>query len=147
MNASLAAFGLNIKPHVARERKWHPSRMRSPKKKIHWDKASSALQKTFVRRVSELMEKRSLSDNDIARALFPEKPTKIQSSISRITSCRQDPTLEKVQQFAAALGVGVLDLLVDDAAHKVSVLSGYPEPFSEESKLRTKSRQPRRKRV
>lgn len=146
LETSLAAFGLNRKPHVAKSRKWHSSRMR-PKKKIHWDKAGSALQKTFVRQVSDLMSRRGLSDNDIARALYPEKPTKIQSSISRITSCRQDPTLEKVQQFALALGVAPLELLVDDAAHKVEHLSSYPDPFSEESKLRTKSRQPKRKRV
>lgn len=108
---NLAAFGLSVKPNVAFSQKWHSGRVWR-EKKIYWDRSKSDLQTTFVRRVRSIMKSRGWSDNEVARAIFPAQPTKIQSSISRITSCRQEPSLEKVSEFARALGVPAVSLLI-----------------------------------
>lgn len=108
---NLAAFGLSVKPNVAISQKWHSSPVRRGKK-IYWEKSKSELQTTFVRRVTAIMEKRGLSDNEVARTIFPGDPTKIQSSISRITSCRQEPSLEKIAAFSRALDVPAISLLI-----------------------------------
>jgi transcriptional regulator with XRE-family HTH domain len=108
----LAAFGLAVKPNVALSQKWHSGRVWR-EKKIYWERSKSDLQTAFVRRITQAMRDKNLSDNEVARIIFPGDPTKIQSSISRITACKQEPSLEKIEQFARALNIPALSLLME----------------------------------
>jgi hypothetical protein len=101
----LAACGLIVKPHVPKRRNPYAQGVR-PKKRIYWEDSRSKLQTVFVRRLNEILEARGLSDNALAKLIAGnDEPTAIQSSISRITGCKQDPTLEKVSQIVEALGI------------------------------------------
>src|SRR4051812_6272636 len=66
IGATLAAFGLTRKPHVAIGQKWHRGVVRRREKKIHWDKIKTDTQRIFVVRVNELMDGKGMSDNQLS---------------------------------------------------------------------------------
>ncbi len=114
----LAPFGLNCKPHAANPENPYAWRVRR-KKKIYWEKSKSKLQTVFVRRLQEILEERGISDNQLATLIKPNDPASIQRSISRITGCQQDPSLEKVYQISVALDLPVTILCTDQIEESV----------------------------
>jgi hypothetical protein len=102
-----------VKPHVTLAGNAYPPRV-GRRKTVYWEKSKSKAQTIFVRRLQELMEVRKLSDNELARMVEPRSPESVQRSISRITGCTQDPTLEKVNQIAEALAIPVAALFSDE---------------------------------
>jgi transcriptional regulator with XRE-family HTH domain len=109
------------KPNVAYSRLWQPAKM-AKGKKIHLDKTRSPLQRMLVKRLSEVMAERGITDNELAKRCEALGLPVGQSSISRITGGRQDPTLLIVYSIASALDVSASQLLSDPirAAEPVS---------------------------
>lgn len=103
--------------------------MRRKEKKIHEDQIKSPLQKLFVRRLQEEMKKQDVSDNALSARCDDLKLPVGQSSVSRITGGRQDPSLENIYALAAALGFAAAPwyLLMDAGAARREVI-GPPEP-------------------
>jgi transcriptional regulator with XRE-family HTH domain len=106
-------------------------------KKVRWEKSGSPLQTVFVRRLIEILKDRGMSDNQLAGLIRKDDPGAIQRSISRITACIQDPTLEKVHQIAQALGVQVADLVKDYDEEMVRIRTETRGPlFSTQNKVK-----------
>lgn len=130
MGRTLAAFGLFGKPYVANSHKWHCGGMRR-KKKIHWERIKSPVQRVFVVRVNEEMALQVLSDNGLAKRCSALGMETSQSSVSRITGGRQDPSLEQVDNIANALGVPAWQLFKpSDAAAAQGKVIHMPGPPS-----------------
>lgn len=122
-------------------------------KKVHWDKVKSQLQALFIRRLHEEMKKQGLSDNALSARCDALKLPVGQSSVSRITGGRQDPSLENVHALAAALDLPAWYLLTEanDAGWEiirppapprrasVTDLPGYPATFTSASEPAPKS--------
>jgi transcriptional regulator with XRE-family HTH domain len=142
---TLTENGLTRKPNVAYRRKWHALTV-AREKKIHYLKAKSALQAVFVRRVNQVMKDKGLSDNAIAKIMFPENPSKRQTSVSRITACRQDPSLQKVQEIADALNVHPLFLFMEVVSGSSNPQSNIAEFPPAPSMLGVKEEKPTKKR-
>jgi transcriptional regulator with XRE-family HTH domain len=157
-NDTLNRFRLKVKPPAAYGHLGHLSPMR---KQVDEKKITSELQATFVRRLNEEMELGGISDNQLAALCAKANLPVGQSSISRITKGRQDPTLTVVYRLAKGLGISPLALLVDghqigqritryDIAvqQKVARLpTPYPKIFTSLQGNVQVSRRKRRKRV
>jgi transcriptional regulator with XRE-family HTH domain len=65
----------------------------------------SDLQKLFIRRLGEEMDARAMSDNALAKLARTIGHEIGQTSISAIRRGKQDPSLEKVNALADALGI------------------------------------------
>lgn len=118
--------GLTCKPNAAIEGKWHAFGV-SKRKKIHLNLARSTLQATFVRRLQQVMGEKEISDNELSKKIPGGDGGALQANISRITGCRQDPSLEKVEQIATALGVHPLFLLMEVGQPKDDTVKKFPE--------------------
>lgn len=105
MNTTIRPYAAYFcKPNVTLAGKGYGQGVRR-RKQVYYERAKSPLQALFVRRVNEAMEVKGLSDNALARLIAPKDPDSVQRSVSRITGCTQDPTLEKVSQILAALDI------------------------------------------
>jgi hypothetical protein len=103
----------HVKPYVPKGENVYRAGVRY-RKKVYFEKARSGLQALFVRRLNEVLAKRQLSDNQLAKLIDPVNPASIQRSVSRVTGCTQDPTLEMVSRIVLALGVDPEALFKDD---------------------------------
>jgi transcriptional regulator with XRE-family HTH domain len=112
LNETLAACGLKSKPNVVKGQKWHLSRMRKPKK-VRLPEDATSTQHLFVRRINDELASRQWSDNEFAARCKARGWDLGQSSISRITGGRQDPTLSMLHKLADSLGMQAADLLTD----------------------------------
>ena len=77
----------------------------------HFGGLKAALPSLFARRLQEEMGKRKLSANALARILRGRVGY---ASISRILSGKQDPTLDKVDALAEAVGMPAWALLTEE---------------------------------
>lgn len=109
-----AENGLDVKPQTATLLNPYPRGMTRRKKSVYWERSKSGLQTVFVRRLVAILEDRGISDNQLADMIAPGKPKSVQRSISRITACDQDPSLEMVWRITQALQVNIRDVLPDD---------------------------------
>lgn len=110
---------------------------------------NSELQRQFVERLVEEMTQRDISDNALARA---SQGRISQTMISAIKRFDHDPTLEKVNAIADALGVPAWFLMTRQGEQRVitppknvvHLPSPYPKIFSrkpeEKSRLRPTGR-------
>ena len=122
---SLAVFGLERKSYVASPKLGHLTPMRE------------TLQNLVVRRLAEEMQERRLSANSLARICKVG-----QTSISRILAGKQDPSLEKIEELAAGLGVPPWYLLVEREATASKVISP-PSPKPREVVVSLRAPYPR----
>lgn len=128
ISATLAGFGLKGKPHVANPKTEHRGGVRRPKK-IYWEKIKSPVQRVFVIRVNEELDAKGWSDN-ILSAICDDQGNGIgQSSVSRITGGRQDPSLEMVHAIASGLDMPAWKLLTHADGEKAhSKVVQFPQP-------------------
>lgn len=115
-----AENGSLVKPQTAIHTHGYSRGMVRRRKPVYYEQSKSALQTRFVRRLVAILEKREMSDNQLATKIRPDNPRAIQSNISRITACLQDPGLEMVERITKALGVDVNEMLADDEPKPVS---------------------------
>lgn len=112
-----------VKPHVTTGGSAYRAGVPRRKKKVKYEKARSPVQALFVRRLNELLEARELSDNALARLINPKSPGSIQRSVSRVTACTQDPTLEMVGLIVVALGIPPDTLFKDEGVKERTIPS------------------------
>jgi transcriptional regulator with XRE-family HTH domain len=79
----------------------------------HAEGMKSDLQKLFVRRLGEEMDVRAMSDNGLAKLARTIGHEIGQTTISAIRRGKQDPSLEKVNALADALGVPAWALFME----------------------------------
>jgi transcriptional regulator with XRE-family HTH domain len=121
------------------------------------------LQKHFIQRLTEEMEARGLSDNQLAKNAKSKGYSIGQTTISLIKRGKQNPSLQKIQAIADGLGLPAWFLLADPAQVEQRILrpvvqpqpngtkkvlelpSPYPKIFSEKARKSHKSPQPQRK--
>lgn len=111
-------------------------------KKIHSDQVKSPLQLLFVKRINDELRARGWSDNQFAQQCKAEGWDIGQSSVSRITGGRQDPTLEMLFKLAKVLKIPAWELLVESPsvgeslqpAGNVRHLPSYPPIIGQHGK-------------
>lgn len=126
MTTVIGPYAANkVKPNVTYRATAYAAGVKREKKKVYWEKSKSKVQTIFVRRLNEVMEARGLSDNGLARLIAPKDPASVQRSVSRITGCHQDPSLEKVSQIVEALDIPPAMLFTDElVSQRTPLLSG-----------------------
>lgn len=102
MTERLSASGLHVNPHVDTRDFGHAGCVQQ-----------TELQKLFIQRLRNEMESRALTANAAARMARRMGHSMSQSTVSRILSGDQDPTLQKIQVLAEVLGIPAAALLLE----------------------------------